>query len=172
MRLASLLLLIAPACAFFDDDDHGHKCLEPQGETNAFAPQFVNLVDPSTLQCRQFSDEGNCNDTCQPCPGLDIAAPPSWGACGSSCEGLGELACQTTGGCRVARDLSRMAAGSGDFLGCYAIDMLPAPSVPCSGLDAWSCSRHDDCEAYYSPSTLDGASWQFAMCVPELHPSR
>ena len=34
----------------------------------------------------------------------------------------------------------------------------------CEGLDAWECSRHDDCLATYSPDI------GFQQCAPELVP--
>jgi hypothetical protein len=53
-------------------------------------------------------------------------------------------------------------------MGCYPVDMNPAPSVACSGLDAWNCSRHDDCAAFYTMNTTTvPTSELFQSCVQE-----
>jgi hypothetical protein len=161
-RLASLVALaLVSGCVFFDDTD-GPTC----GAQPDSAP-VLNLVDPSTLACTAFT-VANCDPACGPCPAL--ASPlPTWGACDSACRALDEGACRTSPGCRIAFDPTLDALG---FLGCYPTDKDVAASVPCDGLDAWECSRHDDCEgAYVMDTTKTPVARLFTACVPEPVPS-
>ena len=167
MRLVILVVMLsASACVFFDKDDHN-----PPPGCLAEAVPAINLIDPTTLECHTFTTQ-SCDPQCGPCPALAQPAPPSWGSCQSSCRAItNEVSCGLTAGCRVARDLAKHNAGLTDFIGCYPIDMNPAPSVPCGGLDAWNCSRHDDCEAFYTTNTTtQPVSELFQSCVPELQP--
>jgi hypothetical protein len=154
------LLVAIPACL-----EH-HECLTPQ----ALAPA-LNLIDPTTLQCQTFTDS-SCDSACGPCPAVAAPAPPSWGSCDSTCRTLDETSCRITAGCRVARKAPQLGAPS-TYVGCYPTDTSIAASVPCGGLGAWECSRHDDCEATYVVNTTTApTSWLFQTCEPELFPGQ
>ena len=94
---------------------------------------------------------------CGPCPdyGADIGAEPSWGACYDQCTGLDEATCLDTPACRGAYvDICPPNAdcdleGAIAFVECWAVDQTGPIQGECSGLDAWECSRHDDCVAYH-----------------------
>ncbi len=83
-------------------------------------------------------------------------APQDWGLCTSYCTGLDQQTCMDTVGCRAAQ-VSNCPEGLDcdsteyTYFECWAV----APSGPvagdCSGLDAYQCSRHDNCIARHYP---------------------
>ncbi len=117
-------------------------------------PQYVVVLrDPVS---------GACHDA-RPCDANGNEIPiPDQASCGSSCETLSEADCVVAAGCRAA-----YLGGSNSFLGCWGT----APSGPvstgaCAGLDAQTCSRHDNCSAWYlesSPGTT-----KFDHCADEV----
>lgn len=129
--------------------------------------------NPDTGQCEYFGGGGYCNDRCGPCPQYDQPPLPDWGSCYSACEGLDENSCIGTAGCYASyldpirvppeQDITK-------FQGCWAIAPSgPAPGA-CSGLDAYACSRHDNCSAVYSEllgPDDQSIGMQFASCIPE-----
>jgi hypothetical protein len=127
------------------------------------------LRDPQTGDCSGYGSYP-CDERCGPCPQTG-AAHPDWGSCYSACEDLTEFSCIATDGCRAAYWEAKPNADQGSlFRGCWAI----APSGPerggdCTGLDAYACSRHDDCAAYYDTvQALDPAiPKQFTRCTAE-----
>lgn len=128
------------------------------------------LRDPNDLTCTSFGS--GCDPACGPCPALERAPIPSWGACGSSCDGQGPAACASDPSCRTAKDAT-CTVGSGvcvtDFLGCFPVDTAADVSVKCFGADAWTCSRSHLCEAHHSqePCALDAlCARPFATCAP------
>jgi hypothetical protein len=185
LRLARLLPALALAVAsgacvlhLGDDDSDGGVCA-------AADVAGTLLVDPETLACTEFTF-GGCGP-CGPCP-EPLPPIPSWGACQSQCTGLPEVACDQTDGCRSAYDHACLT-GDGPctafqpFLGCFAIDSTgPAPGS-CAGLDAFQCSRHDNCLATYRDDGLCGNGRdddrdgqvdeadecrRFGVCLPEI----
>ncbi len=195
MRLApsaavAVLALLLPACTIHwgGDDDIYCPALD---EGAPFVPD-PGLLNPWTLVCESFGG-GGCG-SCGPCAGdaeADPAAIPSWGSCASGCEGLAEAQCQSAANCRtVYDDICLFTDGPCSlltpFLGCYPIDQTGPATGACDGLDAWECSRHNDCLASYrsSPGCRDGAdgdgdgqvdeadecSYQFGRCAAELVP--
>lgn len=172
MRLAfvAVVLAIAPACTIYWGGDDDIDC-PAGGQEPGLDP---GLVNPVTLQCETFGG-GGCG--CGPCPATeaggnesDAIAFPSWGSCASPCIGLGESECITTPACRTAYDYACLFTDGPcpaltPFLGCYPVDTTgPVNGTPCEGLDAWECSRHDDCLGAYSPDV------GFRICAPELTP--
>lgn len=129
--------------------------------------------DPFTGECQSFGGGFPCDSRCGGCP--DIAALsqaiPDWGTCFSECEALDETSCIGASSCRAAYTNSAFDDGPPTFHGCWAV----APSGPvqgggCDGLDAYECSRHDDCSAYYNQQLGpdDGVEGMlFAVCKAE-----
>jgi len=159
--LASLLLAYLTACTIYlGDDGDDVPC-----QYDVIAP--LRLVNPSNLSCEDFSS--GCPDECGPCT-LDSDEPiPTWGYCDSGCSGLDELACAVTSGCRTAHDWGCFT-GDGpctaevSYLGCFAVDTTGPVQGACPGLDAYECSRHDDCIALHDFFEGGGA---FVECFPE-----
>ena len=167
--LAVTLLALSSACTvYFGDDDVISDDTCDYGAPAAGGADFapIRLVDPYNLACEDFGGYG-CPDYCGPCAEYDVAIP-SWGYCESACTYLGEGDCLDTPGCRAAYD---WACYTGDgpcsalqaFAGCYAVDTTGPVQGPCDGLDAWSCSQHDDCVALHD-STAGNA---FVECRAE-----
>jgi len=186
---ALALLLLAPTgCDFYfsGGDDEPPPCpggaIEPDGSG---AP--LGIRNPSTGQCEYWGGGGGwCDETCGPCPQADEPAlqpAPSWGFCESLCTGLDEDTCRDTEGCRGAyidtcpADADCSLGASDVFYECWAVDMTgPIQGGDCYGLDAWECSRHDDCRAIHRNSCrLDDTRdrrdpaclGEFAMCAQE-----
>ena len=182
LACALLLLAITPACTiYFGDDDGDDDCVLPGAADEAFA---VPLRNPETGVCEDFGGGGGGGG----CYGDDrpAGAPqpvPDWGACFSACESLSETECWAAEQCRAVYYAEPCAPDqNGDtwcespvpaagFLGCWAI----APSGPaaervaCESLDAYECSRHNDCVANYLPEggANDAAVFDFVSCGPE-----
>ncbi|HLU68346.1 MAG TPA: hypothetical protein VKZ63_18810, partial [Kofleriaceae bacterium] len=100
------------------------------------------------------------------------APPPTWGYCESQCTGLDELTCIDTAGCRAIY----VAGAFGD---CWSTDQNgPIQGGGCAGLDAYECSRHDDCSAVHGVLEAFGEPEEdapefaigigaFESCIPE-----
>jgi hypothetical protein len=127
-------------------------------------PLEDELVNPTTLACEVHPPS-------EPC----VLGPNdlTWGACDSACRALDEGTCLTTAGCRAAYDhdcffgvgpCTRLTP----FLGCYPNDRNLDTVTGCAGLDAWSCSRHEQCAGTYR-ETADG--FMYARCVPDPTPA-
>ena len=151
-RLIALLGLVAASGCFGGDDE----CIYYDKAGADFAPN--ELRDPTTGTCQPFGG-GGCNSSCEPCATEgDLAPNPDWAQCYSQCEALDETNCKLKSGCRAAY------AGA-SFYQCWAV----APSGPvqggnCTGLDAYGCSRHDDCVAIHAAGSPIGA---FQSCATE-----
>ncbi len=176
MRLAFAAVVLAalPACTIYWGGDDDIIC--PAGDQEPGLDP--GLVNPYTLQCETFGN-GGCG--CGPCPRdsntaletneeADAIAFPSWGSCASACIGLSEYECIVTPACRTTYDYACLFTDGPcpaltPFLGCYPVDTTgPVNGTSCENLDAWECSRHDDCLAAYSPDI------GFRVCAPELVP--
>jgi len=148
-------LVLALLCVAVTACDDGDPCLyAPAKDIPA-----NQLRDPLTGTCQPFGG-GGCDDSCGPCPLTDNSTEPypDWAQCYSSCEGLNETTCKSTSGCRAVY-------ASSSFYQCWAT----APSGPiqgggCTGLDAYACSRHDDCVAIHAAGTPIGS---FQSCDAE-----
>lgn len=134
--------------------------------------------NPQNLTCENFSGGGECNPDCGPCPlAGDLAPIPTWGVCGSTCEGLDEGLCSTNPSCRVVKDVRCAIDGNclTDFLGCFPTDQQQFPGVDCTTADAQSCSESNACTAFHrnDPCGLADSNVpaqctrEFAFCMPE-----
>jgi len=163
----ALPVLLASGCSFYTSDD---DCQYGGG-----APLFIALRNPVTGQC---DGGGGGGDPCNP----DKVPPESddWAQCYGACDNLDEQSCLAAPGCRAAY-VSSCIEGFGcseesvTFYGCWGT----APSGPvegggCEGLDAYECSRHDDCSAQHYAGTTCGGGTQGgggADCAPTPDPS-
>lgn len=164
-RLVAVAVLPLVAC--FGNDD---SC------EFTFPDHYVN---PSTLACELHAPAESCGP---PADGV------TWGACPSPCDGLDQAACVGTSTCRAAFDHDCFfGVGAcprpSPYLGCYPTDQNLDDVTPCSGLDAWSCSRHQACSATYRTAATcfdrvdsdgdtqideaDECGLAYARCVPE-----
>ncbi|NVB77265.1 MAG: hypothetical protein HOV81_02620 [Kofleriaceae bacterium] len=122
--------------------------------------------DPATGQCSYFGGGGGyCDESCGPCPlyEADVAPLPDWGSCYGVCFGLDQNACLSTPGCYGAY------AGATDngperFWQCW--DTAPSGPVggSCQNLDAYQCSRHDNCIGVFANTNYGN---QFLRCEDE-----
>ncbi len=174
LRLATAALLLSGCVLYLPDDNE--KC-------DVAAPAYVPapIRNPDTLVCESYGQPPSCNPECGPCPAFvgdgagDLAPIPTWGVCGSSCEGLGESACAARSDCRVTKDAWCTLAGDceTDFLGCFPTDMTVDATIDCERADSWQCSRNSSCTAYHRgvyPHLTDEAPQQtrpFAFCADE-----
>ena len=165
------LLCLVSGCLLFDTGG-GSQCLQTRGgvEASLDAPPLRN---PETLICEDFGGPP-CDPSCGPCPLAEDQAPiPSWGVCGSTCEGRDEATCAADPACRVVRDARCAVSGAcaNDYLGCFPTDMFTDPSVNCAtATDGTTCSRSNACTALHrnDPCPLDApCPLSFAMCITE-----
>ena len=142
-------------------------------------PESIGLLDPYSALCID-SGTGGGGDTCGDFGGggalAEPAPAPDLAMCVSQCTGLGEADCLAADGCRAGYAGNCLEGLDCDnttytFTDCWAT----APSGPvrgeCAGLDAYDCSRHDDCAAFHYPrtecSSADCIAGNFEACVPE-----
>ncbi len=193
MRLAFAaavaLVAVTAACTLHWGGDDDIYC--PAGGGGAEPALLEELLDPWTLECTSFG--GGCGP-CGACgaeadQAADPIALPSWGSCSSACIGLDEDTCIETPACRTAYDHACLYTDGPcplftPFLGCFPVDQTGPVQGECGGLDAQTCSRHDDCLATYSPGAAcqngldddgdgqiddsDECTLQFQLCAPEL----
>jgi len=165
MRSLAVALLLLTGCnLYFSDDDDDCKYYAAEDVIAA------SYRDPLTGECQDFSGPP-CDNRCGPCPLYDPAVP-DWGSC-YTCEGLDEATCIDTPACFASYlDPARVPPDQDitKFQGCWA--MAPSGPAPgaCSGLDAYECSRHDNCSAIYSEQLGPddtAAGMTFQRCVPE-----
>jgi hypothetical protein len=164
MRVAALAALVAlSGCTiYFGDDD--------SGDDGCLGPPAQELRDPQSGQCTAFG--GGCG------PQPDFL--PDWASCGGPCEGLDQPSCEATAGCRaiLIDECPECDALVLSYAACWGI----APSGPatgeCYGLDAQTCSEHEDCEAVHlgveAPAGDGGFTnsvGQFEYCQPEQQPA-
>jgi hypothetical protein len=166
MRRLSILLFTLTSSALVTGCDlyfsgGGDDDVCPQYERGDFAPAY-ELRNPQTGQC-ESQGGGGC-DACSDCVGVPTAQP-DWGQCYSSCEGLSEASCVVTRGCFAAyTDFSPLERAPA-FRGCWqTAPSGPISSGSCVDLDAYACSRHDNCSASYSDN---GGRSSFVQCHAE-----
>ncbi len=179
------LLIALPACGIYfgegDDCDFG-GALE-----NSEAPGAFELPrrNPETGVCEQGGIRPpTCGDPCAPCTNDDGDFVParSWGFCNGVCEALDEATCLVTTGCRAAyvRTCQGLGCPVDDvaFYECWSTDETgPIQGGECTGLDATTCSLHDDCVAIHGNAgcAVDAAGVPvecdplglFERCAPE-----
>ena len=175
LAVVVFLALSTGACTLhFGGDDTGDDACPP-GEAAPPAP--LDLRDPSTLECQSFGSEV-CDPRC-PCAlddSNDAVPIPTWGWCDSPCEGLAESDCFAAAECRAVFDYGCWTRDSicpleTPFLGCYPVDQSgPIGGGGCDGLDAWTCSVHNDCIALHTQQCSGDTTdcWQqFIACDDE-----
>ena len=169
--------MLAGCSLTFGGDDGGGDdgCLETQGgDSNGLEAPAPELLNPETLRCESWYT--GCDSRCGPCPDGDTRPAPTWAYCYSGCEGMDETQCHATTACRAVYDY---ACFTGDgpctaevpYIGCYGTDQTGPIQGVCVGLDAWTCSQHDDCIALHTPQcsgTDTSDCWQqFVECRDE-----
>jgi hypothetical protein len=177
--LAVIAVLLCGCDLYFGGGGDDAPCA--YGNGGAAEPAYYEVRDPQTGVCQGHGGGGGgwCEDRCGPCPGpaatdaggAGVGAIADWGSCYSQCSGLDQQACYATSGCYAAFLDDANTDGPPEFWGCWQT----APSGPiqgqCANLDAYSCSRHDDCIAIYS-GVVDGMDspypgTKFASCAAE-----
>jgi hypothetical protein len=161
-RLAVLAVLLCGCDLYFGDDD-----CDGWGMGGGAAPAY-EVRDPYTGQCQTVGGGGgwDCDSSCGPCtyPAVAELSIADWGMCWGTCAGLEEESCFVAPGCYAAYLNDAETDGPPSFWGCW--DTAPSGPVQgsCANLDAYECSRHDNCIAIYNEGT---GGTQFATCAPE-----
>jgi hypothetical protein len=158
LALAFTASLVASAgCDLYFGGDDDDECAYGGADVpTGGAPQLPEgYRNPQTGQCEYLGGGGGgwCDPNCGPCPtdsNEAAGALPSWGMCQSSCTGLDEGSCLDAPGCRAAYidDCPPGAPATCDmtwYYECWAVDQTGPVQGSCEGLDAYSCSMHDDC---------------------------
>jgi hypothetical protein len=129
MRPLIALVLVASACDGFATQE----CIsDPMDE----------VIDPATGACIVLSNRDGCQYCFDSCVVAD-RDELDYADCRGACTAATEAACLAQPGCRATYTPT-------GFAKCVAT----APSGAlhdgrCSGLDAYQCSRHDNCSAWY-----------------------
>ena len=162
-------------CALYGSGDDDGAVVECDDNGGYMAPAQTTR-NPATGSC----EAPGVGTSCDPGPVLpggpggdgeapDRVPPNDWGACSSYCDGLDELTCVVSDGCRavyVAYPTDGPSGGVRAYAACWAV----APSGPsrggiCEGLDAYGCSVHDDCSVVHD--NIAGIPGPFRSCVDE-----
>jgi hypothetical protein len=170
--LLVLCVLLSGCDLYFGGDDDPCEGISMGGGPRP-TPPAQEVRDPNTGVCTyQGYDGTGCVNECGPCPLDDQPAiAVDWAACYGSCYDLDESTCFATSGCYAAYVEDPAADGKRDFWGCWNT----APSGPvqgaCDNLDAYGCSRHDNCIAVYT-GTSDATNTayegtKFLRCLAE-----
>jgi hypothetical protein len=134
------------------------------------------LRDPNTGQCNYYGGGGGGGCPCDVTfdegggcaePATGVGLDGEWAQCSGSCSGLAEDACVATAGCQAAyldQQGANMGGGGNTFWGCWNVAPNPQEGGGCTGLDAQTCSEHDDCAMVYSGF---GNATKFEQCAPE-----
>jgi hypothetical protein len=160
--MSVLLVLPLAGCGlYFGGGDDGDDAPCVFNDLGAVAAQYR---DPSTGTCVGGSWE-DCDEKCGNCPATgELDGYIDMGSCQSACSGLDQATCEATSGCYAAI-YDDGTALKPEYGGCWQT----APSGPvqgtCANLDAFECSRHDDCELIYGYNT--GSTSRFFECRQE-----
>jgi hypothetical protein len=178
--LPSLVLILASislsACSIYwgDDDDDCYN----EGDV-----AFQGMRNPENGACENYGGGGgNCGWDYANAEDGARAPLPDWASCPSECEALSESQCLAAERCRAVYtqqpcppdaicDADSPAPTA--FYGCWGI----APSGPaservaCESLDAYECSRHNDCVGIYDNfngfDALEAPPLSFRSCAAE-----
>src|SRR5262245_51628841 len=151
VALALAVSFLAGCPMYFSSDDD--PC-PPTADDIAVSPA-LQVRNPFTGTCEILG--GPCDDACgRPCSRTE--AIPDWGQCFSECDAIlqtdasaevQEAACIAHPRCRPVYQAFLGRPEAPAFFACWSI----APSGPapgsCASLDAYECSRHDNCAAVY-----------------------
>jgi hypothetical protein len=174
--LGVALAMVAGGCTLDFGGDDEPPCLDSPAagdERDELGAPVPELLNPETLLCESFGG-GGCNPACGPCDQPPAEPTPTWAYCGT-CQGIDEVTCLEASGCRAVYDY---ACYTGDgpctalqpYIGCYGTDQTGPIQGSCAGLDAFSCSQHDDCLALHEPQCSGDPNdcWaQFIECRDE-----
>jgi hypothetical protein len=164
------LILCSGGCVLYFGDDTTDDCQYGAADITIPANQLRNPQDGT---CQYYGGGGGC-----PTPATDPIAPgawPDWAQCYAGCEGLDEYTCQISDGCRAIYTEAEACGPDGtcswvrQYADCWGV----APSGPitgglCEGLDAQTCSEHNDCSAVHDGVT--GVPGAFKSCITEPLP--
>lgn len=168
----SLLLLGASGChLYFGDDDDDCSDYE--------AYPWPGNRNPSSGQCEGGGGGGGggCYDILPAeadSEGAALYDPyyQDWAMCESGCEWLGEAECRAADACRAIYMPTRCEGAdcvtNEVFVACWGT--APSGAIQgggCVGLDAYECSRHNDCIAVHEVAPDDGIGW-FSYCGDEV----
>jgi hypothetical protein len=166
-RWSVLVLVAVPlaGCSFYFGDD-GDDCVGAYADDSGYADEAYpgpGLRNPDNGQCEYYGGGGGgCGDHFDD----GAAEAVDWASCASGCEGLDQATCIDAASCRAT-----FVGGPPDtvpaFNECWGIAPSgPATGEACEGLDAYSCSRHNDCSAIYNRDSSSGLL-VFSACVTE-----
>lgn len=178
LRAAVVIAVLVPVagCSIYFGDDTGDDCQGAiEGDTAYPGPGYRN---PETGTCEAWGG-GGCYDS-----GGGAQAEPDWAVCDGSCEALDEVSCLAAAECRAAYlgwtcppwadSEADCLPSMNEFLGCWGIAPSgPAEPEDCWSLDAYACSRHNDCSAVYQQVEAPGddggfqQTLSFVGCQPE-----
>jgi hypothetical protein len=144
--------------------------------TGAADLEQIGFRNPITGVCESFGGTTGSGDNCGDFGGdRDLAEPapnPDYAQCFAGCEGLDETSCTDAPGCRAIY-LSDCPADAVcdsinyNFVDCWGVaPASPDPSLACEGLDAYNCSRSQDCAARHLQD-LNGNLGEFESCASE-----
>ncbi len=147
-------MTLAAGCGFYFGDDDDDPC-QYLGDSPTRDIASAGQRNPETGMCEYFDYPYPCDGVCGPCPaatedsGDSAIATPTWGFCESQCTGLAKDACLEATGCRAIYVPDPIDDGPPQFAECWSTDQVPTHGGSCEGLDAYSCSRRDDCSALH-----------------------
>jgi hypothetical protein len=165
IRVAAIAVLLAGCDLYFGGG--GDDVVDPPCEYGSGASVAYEVRNPHNGRCEQQSGGGGwCDDRCIPCDDHGIAQ--DWGACYGHCFGLPETACWTTSGCYAAYQDDLDDNTRREFWGCWNTPPSgPVQGGGCANLDAYECSRHDDCSAVYNRDATSFNGPSFQQCTIE-----
>jgi hypothetical protein len=134
---------------------------------SAECPVMALRFNPEVNTCTSFGSRADCDACDAPdersnCFIADVDTLDYAECASTACFGLAEAACLTTTACRVVQ------LRGGIYGGCK--DTAPSGALHdggCAELDAYQCSRHDDCVALYDYPVGYYQRSRFLRCTDE-----
>ena len=133
------------------------------GTQECFTDPQEHVRDPATTECIVLSNADGCSYCFDSCLVGDTDRF-DYGRCFTACSGTIETDCLTRPNCRAAY------AGASFFM---CLPTAPSGALhhgACDGLDAYECSRHDNCSAEYIRPTRGSPT--FDRCFDEARPGQ
>lgn len=161
--VAAIVAATASGCTLYFGDDTGDDCQFDFGAADAEVA--AGLRNPQTNQCDFFGGGGGgCGDDTPAGAESDSfqPSPNDWAQCFTECEQLDETQCFAADRCRATYLQCPPGADCfRQFSGCVGIAPSgPATGEACQGLDAYGCSRHNDCVAIYGTTDLPNDGYE------------
>ena len=156
-----LVLILLGGCTLYfnnpPEDDVVPPTPPPCDVGEGSASPAADVRDPITGLCAPPPM------TCDACGGCDPAVMQA-SSCTGMCEFFDESTCLATAGCHA--EYFADATGTITFNECWDIAPLaPVEGGSCSGLDAYTCARHDDCSSVLAKDGVNEPS--FTQCAAE-----